>query len=340
MRRKSLIFYLACSLQLVSAQAQTSGQVFAKSANEANDVRTLAMGEYWIDGMYNDRKAMNVNGSGASFSCDVTELTEGLHTISFIVKDSKNNYSATKSLVFYHSDLKNAHKSGSPEQCEYWLDDDYAHRRTVSIHDSLAAFSCQVDELTEGLHTLSYIVKDSQGMCSSTKSLMFYHANRMGNTVSHTPDLFEYWIDNDPTSKKSIKINSDSAVFSIDISSCNDGSHTLTYQIKDTAGQCSSTRVWEFVVDTHVPTTTLSLENQSNREVTLKWSADEDEIKFYNVYVAENEESFYLWKPNTTTTSATFMTKEGTTYRILVTAKDVAGNKEKYDEENSITITP
>ena len=86
----------------------------------------------------------------------------------------------------------------------------------------------------------------------------------------------------------------------------------------------------------------LSVAQESENTIRLEWEAmyNKYEIADYNVYVSEDSKPFILWMSNTTATSATFKIKEGVSYRFLVTARDKAGNIEKYKEAKCVTIKP
>ena len=96
----------------------------------------------------------------------------------------------------------------------------------------------------------------------------------------------------------------------------------------------------ECTIIVHGIESVLTVAQESENTLKLGWKAmyNKYDIEDYNVYVSENNKPFVLWMPNTTATSATFKTKEGVSYRFMVTARDKAGNMEKYDETKCITI--
>ena len=86
--------------------------------------------------------------------------------------------------------------------------------------------------------------------------------------------------------------------------------------------------------------TFLEISRQSEDILRLEWNPmyNKYDIEHYNVYISENNGPFILWIADTTAKTALFKTKEDYEYSFLVTARDKAGNVERYNENNCVTI--
>lgn len=106
---------------------------------------------------------------------------------------------------------------------------------------------------------------------------------------------------------------------------------TITVNTTDGTDICKNI---EIVV--HELETVLNIE-KDDEQLLLNWYTlyNPSPISYYNVYVAEDNDPFILWIPNTLKTSSVFMPQKDKHYRFLVTACDKSNNMEKYDERQA-----
>lgn len=130
-----------------------------------------------------------------------------------------------------------------------------------------------------------------------------------------------------------------------------DGNRTIYVLARDSVGN-ESTKSNEQVVlfryiDLEPPVTTFTVNNVSEGSVkasssgaNIMWSATDNDVgvKKYNVYYAEENGPFILWKSDLTEPGAFFYGQKGHTYRIVVTATDNNDNVEEIEPARAIQV--
>lgn len=312
-----------------------------------NGTIRAVQGEYWIDSLYNQRTVVDIVEDKLSFVYDGRGVSEGLHTLNYRIMDSEGNYGILSTWLFYRAELRDTTIVNKADLCEYWFDNDTTNLKSMSIIDNEVSFIADASLLGEGAHSISYRIRDVLGNYSIAQNWIFVKNTQIvGKRIAWYKT---WWNDHyDMAEKVDVESNVTEYVFTKQIEvpdyAKNDGlsrNSTAKFNVVfcDDAGNTS--RIESFVVsypDDIPPVSTIEIAEQTSEQVSLKWYANEDDIEFYNIYVSENNKPFALWMPNTSTTSATFKTKDGVSYRFLVTARDKACNMEKYDEHKCVTI--
>ena len=144
----------------------------------------------------------------------------------------KRRLSAILIILLLLSFSAKAQKSLS--KCEYWIDN--GEKAEADFNGEEVAFAIDASSLSEGLHTLFYRVKDSEGMYSHLQTWVF---NKSGDTdtpvtLENTLTTCEYWIDEGV--KSETDFNGEEVVFAIDANKLSEGNHTLYYRVKDNEG--------------------------------------------------------------------------------------------------------
>lgn len=126
------------------------------------------------------------------------------------------------------------------KQYEYWLDNDYAGKQTVSI---TATANLELDALVpinglkQGLHTFNIRFLDTNNRYSSivTKHIEAFTANP--KIVS-----YEYWFDDAYASKTQVPLSALSVVEvkDVNISSLSNGYHTMNFRFSDNSSKWSA----------------------------------------------------------------------------------------------------
>lgn len=303
--------------------------------------------EYWIDGDSLHVNKVAMSGNEVTFAVDASSFDHGLHTLSYRVKDVLGNYSPSSTWMFFRNELRDTTIVNKADMCEYWFDNDSTHIMSVPVFDNEVSFSADASSLSDGAHTLGYRIRDVLGNYSVTQNWLFVKNVQMrGKRIA----WYKTWWNDHFEKAETVEIDADTTDYVFtqqievpDYAKNDDFSRNSTARFNivfgDDAGNTSRIESFEIVYPDNVPPiSTIDVVEQTNEQVSLKWYANEDDIDFYNIYVSENNKPFILWMPNTTATSATFKTKDGVSYRFLVTARDNAGNMEKYDEHKCVTI--
>jgi hypothetical protein len=409
----------------------------------------IAAYEYWIDGDFEHRQEAAASGENIVFSINSTGLTEGRHSVSLRVRNSLGIYGSILHDSFYKYEVEE--RGGTPVLCEYWFDEDFAARQEVPVVDGNVAFYAETSGQTEGMHSLSWRIKDDKGIYSATNSSRYY--KRELQTLAEDIVWYQYWWNDrsDLAVRKEVTHSGELAMEDIfevpdyvaestgmepgtaefHILFCNDKgnlSNIVTEVVEDRIPPVShmnplplsqetneqvlswsgsdkwagvkdysvyvydnSKKEWVaflehttetsapfycslndeivkfFVIardsldneepmkteaeaqirfmytDIYPPTTTLSVSSEmvnAGESVVLTWESIDDvnEIAVNNVYFTEDGGPLILWKSVSGTNSATFKGKAGSTYMFIVTGNDSVGNKEKPDMEKAVTV--
>ncbi|MBR1447881.1 MAG: fibronectin type III domain-containing protein [Prevotella sp.] len=299
--------------------------------------------EYWADNL--PHQSASANTGDVNFMFDASELAEGLHAFHYLLKDANGVISAERLWLFYR-----VKPQSEAEDCVmvYWIDDAQPQQATDFSTD--APFAIDANTLDEGIHTLHYYMKNGGGATSALHSWMFYKTSTApkGTRIDH----YRVWW-NDYTDKAvEVKVPDGGSTFvyqdvlAMPDYAKNDGSSRrntaiIHIQFFDELGNVSPIESAEVgYPDVYPPVTTLQVSTtHATGSVVLKWESNEDGVRDWNVYYAEGEQPYLLWKANTTEQKATFRGQHGSTYRFIVTARDVSGNYEAMEESKAVKVT-
>ncbi len=218
-----------------------SSEVFLKMTNslaEPEDETPVAAAQvqYWFDSDVDNTQIQE--GLSGSYVLDVSQLSDGLHTLHYQVTGTDDVIYALSSEVF----LKMTNSLAEPEdetpvaaaQVQYWFDSDVDN---TQIQEGLSgSYVLDVSQLSDGLHTLHYQVTGTDGFVYAIASDVFL---KMENSISEYVEApavaatqVQYWFDDDVDNMQIHKGLSGSYV--LDVSQLSDGLHTLHYQVTGT----------------------------------------------------------------------------------------------------------
>lgn len=205
--------------------------------------QSISKYEYWFDQHSDNRVTESPQGSDIELSPDVSELAEGVHAFYFRAQDSKGNWSAPLSSFF----LKTAEDktNNSITRCEYWIDNDYSKRQSITDSKGVIDINEDVSSLPSGVHAFYFRAQDANGKWSAPLAHFFLKPDK-----SSTAELtqYEYWIDNNIGSKKTVKTDNGVVALDLDVSSLTKGVHHLTFRMQDSNQQWSVPATHFFVV--------------------------------------------------------------------------------------------
>ena len=175
MSRKTIISIFACLLSLIPILTQA---------------QTLTKYEYWFDDNFSGRKSGNLNGTTKLVNTSIATdgLDNGVHKFSFRARQSDGYYSAITSSLF----LKRTAATSS--QMEYWFDDNFDQRESISIGNTEAEQSLELDlrdntKFPMGFHKLNIrVTMEGEGESAVYSSPVL-------KLSAGTATSLEYWVD-------------------------------------------------------------------------------------------------------------------------------------------------
>ncbi len=181
---------------------------------------------YWFNQDDENKKASSF-GNGI-FTLDVSELTDGIHTLNIIIEGEM--YSSPQSYMFVKmSSLgQGLAEMGDDLTCHYWFDQDEENKMTSSFGNGI--FTLDVSELTDGIHTLNIILEGE--MYSSPQSYMFVKMSSLGQGLAEMGSelSYIYWFDKDHD--KAEKGSLSNGIYVLDVDTLNYGVHTFNIMLK------------------------------------------------------------------------------------------------------------
>ncbi|MCP3933330.1 MAG: T9SS type A sorting domain-containing protein, partial [Bacteroidetes bacterium] len=111
------------------------------------------------------------------------------------------------------------------------------------------------------------------------------------------------------------------------------------------ANEAIETNVSSFTLDLGLPSSQVQALDYETYDtlIPLYWDGTDNEsgVRFYDVYVSENQDTFYRWRTRTNQVFDYFIGEPGSTYRFFSIAVDSVGNeevKEDWDAETNILV--
>jgi hypothetical protein len=169
-------------------------QVFYKLPVDA-EANGMAGYEYWLDSDFASRRSGTFVGGASGIIPDfnLSDSPEGIHLLHIRAKDSRGNYTPVHSQVFYK--LPVAAEANGMAGYEYWLDNDFVHRRSGTFAGGASGIISDFDrdDYPEGIHVIYFRSKDSRGYWSGVHAQPFYVNVSEGETKI---SAYRYWYDN------------------------------------------------------------------------------------------------------------------------------------------------
>ena len=207
--------------------------------------------EYWFDDNYSSVVKKNSEADEQLLTLSLEGLTSGVHYFNCRALNERGEYGCPVREMFYIPQTE-VNANAQITKSEYWLDDDYANRTTLTAPNTEHAFTIDISELASGVHYFNFRAVDNKGVWGNTIRQAFYMAR--SDIQSSTGTIsYEYWLDEDTDHKVTGEGSSSEYIFNIDISSLEDGSHTFNFRAKDVLDQWGETFVNTFELDNSIP---------------------------------------------------------------------------------------
>jgi hypothetical protein len=225
----------------------------------------VTQAQYFVDSLQNTGSVtVNVSpDANNQFAVPINiTLSQGIHTISFRVKDDTGLWSLyhTKTFLVLGTGVTNG--QNSIVKGEYFFDNNDSTANRIQENITLDANNQVIIpitiNLTQGIHTVSFRVKDANGLWSlfHTKTFLVIGAGTGNGAISQV----EYFIDNEPGFNNGTQIpfvsSSNQMIFDISLPNLSQGVHVLYVRVKTNQGKWSLTHAKVFVIMPNTGNTT------------------------------------------------------------------------------------
>ncbi len=196
---------------------------------------------YWFDndfGTVVTNAITTINDFQLNSNIDLSNLTDGLHSINFQFKPLGLTWSSITSSLF----IKNPIAQFGGNIIQYWFDDGFSNAVSASspIGNQLNLVQdMDFVNISEGLHSIHFRFKMSDGRWSSISSSLFYKSPHGSNLIS----TVQYWFDNNFNSAVSLSILPNALVDynnETDVLNLSTGVHIINHRFRMENGLWSS----------------------------------------------------------------------------------------------------
>ena len=138
-------------------------RMFFVSSDAPDGATAITAREFWIDGKIAERQTID----GTPAIIDISDLSSGLHMLTFRVQDDKGVWSNQMARLFFVAPLPDVTEYVLTKYM-YWLDKDTEHAVTGDIAESDGKLVIDIEALShdDGEHTFNLCVCDSRGVWS------------------------------------------------------------------------------------------------------------------------------------------------------------------------------
>lgn len=204
---------------------------------------TVISSEYWIDSDY----ANHVTGDGntsLTATIDVSKLSSGIHFFNYKAVNNFGDKGTLTRTLFYIPETEVGDATVS--HYEYWIDNDYANKKGGDDATEVIA-AIDISKLSSGIHFFNYKAVNSFGEAGTLSRTLFYIPEQREENPTIT--AYEYWLDEDMTTKVSGTEAKEVYELAMDISKMKDGDHTFTFRAQNSNGDWSMVHTESFVLD-------------------------------------------------------------------------------------------
>jgi len=224
--------------------------------------KQLTYFEYWFNDDFENRTGRALTPASQFQTVedlDISNLNNGLNTISFRTKDNFGFYSSPTTIYFYKDDNL---LDGPPDLTayEYWFNNDYENRMETAFtpaEGQLLLTSVDAAALPEGVNVFNIRFKDEQGTYSITQSDIFYRKTLAPLTANNMV-AYEYWFNNDYENRMETAFTpaeGQRLTTSFDAAALPEGVNVFNIRFKDEQGTYSATQSDIFYRKTLAPLT-------------------------------------------------------------------------------------
>ena len=203
----------------------------AAAAQESTETNAIEKTVYWFDG-----DAANTTELGSSrASISLEGLSQGVHTITVQTQDTNGKRSSAETRFFVVP--RSATAATMVSLPEYWIDGHAEKRFPLGKSVSL-------DNLSPGVHTISFRAQDDTGLWSSAETRFFIVSPLDLRIVR-----YQYWFDGDEEHAETGKVTDDSGLAYVGLGSLTPGDHILSWRVGDARGTWSDVMTDQFTIE-------------------------------------------------------------------------------------------
>ncbi|MCX7861861.1 MAG: T9SS type A sorting domain-containing protein [Bacteroidales bacterium] len=250
--------------------------------------------QYWTDNNFSQAVTVNETPQNTiilNTSFTLSNLEPGPHLFNIRFKDNSGKWSPIIASLFLKLPQQPPLPATDIVTVQYWIDNNYTQAQIISTASSAVlnlSSQINVNQLMDGIHTISFRCKDNLGQWSSVITSLFYKVNTQ-TSIGQQIVGYEYWFNNQPVPVyMSVPLSS---VYLLNISVpthiLQDGINTLYIRFKDNSGKWSNVVSSLFLKE--VPNIV-----QTNALTGYRYWFDDSQTWYYSSIQPQQQGSFLL----------------------------------------------
>ena len=242
--------------------------------------------ECWIDNDYQGRTIAATTQTSFPLELHLDTVSSGLHYFNFRAQDESGQWGGLSRYLFFLKDSKTI-----TARYEYWLDNDYNLRTTVSGTPSAAPISIELSTLKPGLHYFNFRTQGISGQWGALSRYLFF----IQEDVNHFAGM-EYWIDNDHKMQGTQDVAGGKVIITLDISELEEGSHEIYLHGRNESGYTLPISTYNLVLSERPVVANPEIAHDSHR-VTITTATEGASIYYTMDGTDPTEESALYTEP-------------------------------------------
>ncbi|MBR1409704.1 MAG: chitobiase/beta-hexosaminidase C-terminal domain-containing protein [Prevotella sp.] len=212
--------------------------LFFKPFKQTGDAKSgMSQYDYWLDNDYANRKTAVSAIVDSPLSIDLSTIPAGVHFFNFRAKDSIGQLGGMYRYLFFKPYKQTGDAKSGMSQYDYWLDNDYANRKTAVSATVDSPLSIDLSTIPAGVHFFNFRAKDSIGQLGGFYRYLFFKPYKQTGDAKSGMSQYDYWLDNDYANRKTAVSATIDSPLSIDLSTIPAGVHFFNFRAKDSIGQ-------------------------------------------------------------------------------------------------------
>ena len=152
---------------------------------------------YWFDNNHSSLQEGNSLSNQFLLDPDVNKLTNELHTFHIQVANKEGVWSSPMTRMFVK--VPSSDNMGALKLV-YSIDGIMQKIKNVSYTNGVININLDVADISNGIHSVSYMLMDENGMCTNARTSMFVKVPSGGNSVAR----YDYWVNDNYTNNKTV----------------------------------------------------------------------------------------------------------------------------------------
>ncbi len=162
---------------------------------------------YWFD---NDANVTTGTSASSSWKMDldVGALSSALHVLHLQVRHGSGSWSAPLSRMFVKMDIQ---ENLTGMKCLYKVDNGERFIEAGRMDSNAFHFDLPMDDISEGIHCLTYMLVDEKGVCSNIMSRYFVKVPDGSNKIVS----YDYWTNDSTDNVRSVRLETPADPYSL-----------------------------------------------------------------------------------------------------------------------------